>query len=168
MKRYLMSYSLLIVAVSSLTALSFAALSVQAAEPAETVAANDTDRTVDGVQVETSPNAGRKKSGQDLGTSNSSTKTPAAGTSVTNTSEAGVPTTPSNFILNFNNTYYGSQISDPFKKAQPNVNTGADAGGVRLETYFVLGYRLSPNHAVSLNPGFVSLAGANAGDTKLA
>lgn len=112
---------------------------------------------VDGVEVELAPNAG--KTSDSGATAAATTAAPSAGTSV---AESSTPTKSSplaKVIFNFNNSYYGAQLSEPFKMAQPDSNTGANSANARLESQVVLGYRVAPGHSVSAHAGFLTLAG---------
>ncbi len=113
---------------------------------------------IDGVEVELDANAG-KKSDTDASAA-ATTAAPTTGTSVSqSTAPATTPSALSKVILNINNSYYGSQLSEPFKMAQPDPTTGNNAANARLESQVVLGYRVAPGHSVSAHAGFLTLAG---------
>lgn len=58
--------------------------------------------------------------------------------------------------------YYGSALSDPLSGYQPNVDEEASQsdGTNKLDTHLILGYKLTPNLKLSLNPYFTSQAGS--------
>lgn len=70
------------------------------------------------------------------------------------------PSVADNFRFAVSLEYYGGALSDPFSGYQPDVNTETSQSDAtnRLDTHLIIGYKLSPNMTLSLNPYFTSSA----------
>ena len=96
------------------------------------------------------------------GTSSSGAGSLGAGTSSLGGTSIAVEALPerrsrkSPIIAQFNNYVFGSPIADPISNAQPDYRYGGRTEGIRVETHLVLGYRLTDNLSLSLNPQFES------------
>lgn len=75
---------------------------------------------------------------------------PASSVTVVKTEEKKVAIPE--LIVGINNYYTGSTLREPLAGYQPDKDTGYDSGSAELVTHFVLGYKLSSNLSLSLNP----------------